>query len=90
MELWGNGWNCFLNTLHQLTTEDLLKTVYIRREPLLVIDTINRQLAHYPYHTGQIIYVAKIIKNQQWQRLSIPKNQSQQFNQQLFTKNKQL
>src|SRR5215213_7997058 len=62
LELWEKGWDCFLNALTSLTENDLLKTVYIREEPLLVIDAINRQLAHYPYHVGQILYIAKIIK----------------------------
>ena len=81
--LWNAGWNCFLSALQSLTSDDLLKTIYIRREPLLVVDAINRQLAHYPYHVGQIIYIAKIIKNTDWYNLSIPKGQSQQFNEHL-------
>ena len=85
--LWNKGWNCFLDALNQLTPDDLLKTIYIRQEPLLVIDAINRQLAHYPYHVGQIIYVAKIIKDNNWQSLSIPKDNSRQFNQQMFSTN---
>ncbi len=85
--LWKKGWDCFFNALNQLMPDDLLKIIYIRQEPLLVIDAINRQLAHYPYHVGQIIYVAKIIKDSNWQSLSIPKDNSQQFNQQMFSTN---
>jgi hypothetical protein len=59
LDFWQKGWDCLLSTLHSLTEEDLLKTICIRSEGLLVIDAINRQLAHYPYHVGQIIYVAK-------------------------------
>jgi hypothetical protein len=84
--LWQKGWDCLLNSLHALTEEDLLKTIYIRSEGLLVVDAINRQLAHYPYHVGQIIYLAKIIKNEDWQNLSIAKGNSQQFNQQMHKK----
>ena len=83
---WQKGWDCLLNTLNSLTEEDLLKTIYIRSEGLLVIDAINRQLAHYPYHVGQIIYLAKIIKNKDWQTLSIAKNYSEQFNRQMQAK----
>ena len=83
---WKKGWDCLLNTLNSLTEEDLLKTIYIRSEGLLVIDAINRQLAHYPYHVGQIIYMAKIIKNKDWQTLSIAKNYSEQFNRQMQAK----
>jgi len=80
LELWENGWTCFLEALTSLTENDLLKTVYIREEPLLVIDAINRQLAHYPYHVGQILYVAKIIKDTGWQSLSIEKGKSEAYN----------
>lgn len=71
MELWQNGWACFLNALKSLDEEDLLKTIYIRKEPLTVVDAINRQLAHYPHHVGQIIYIAKMLAGDQWQSLSI-------------------
>jgi Protein of unknown function (DUF1572) len=83
MALWQNGWNCCLDALNELTEEDLLKTIYIRGEGLLVVDAINRQLAHYPYHVGQIIYAAKIITAQNWHNLSIAKSQSQAFNEQM-------
>lgn len=81
LELWEKGWTCFLDTLSSLKKKDLKKTVTIRQEELTVIDAINRQLAHYPYHIGQIIFLAKIIKNKNWQNLSIPKGNSQAYNQ---------
>lgn len=77
---WQKGWDCFINSLESLKEDDLLKTVYIRQEALTVVDAINRQLAHYPYHIGQIIYVAKIILNEKWKNLSIPKGSSQAYN----------
>jgi Protein of unknown function (DUF1572) len=77
---WEKGWQCCLGALNSLTADDLLKTIHIRGEGLLVVDAINRQLAHYPYHVGQIIYAAKIITNSKWQNLSIAKGQSDQFN----------
>ncbi len=80
LELWEKGWNCFFTALESLKKKDLKKTVHIRKEPLTVIDAINRQLAHYPYHIGQIIYIAKIIKNTTWKNLSIPKGESQAYN----------
>lgn len=80
LELWEKGWACFLDALTSLTENDLLKTIYIREEPLLVIDAINRQLAHYPYHVGQIIYIGKIIKDSGWQSLSIEKGKSDDYN----------
>jgi Protein of unknown function (DUF1572) len=81
LELWEKGWTCFLETLSSLRKKDLKKKVTIRQEELTVIDAINRQLAHYPYHIGQIIFLAKIIKNKNWQNLSIPKGNSQVYNQ---------
>ena len=80
MECWEKGWNCFTDALESLKEEDLLKTVYIRSEPLPVIDAINRQLAHYPHHAGQIIYVGKIIRGEQWENLSIERNRSEAYN----------
>ncbi len=80
IELWQKGWDCFLQTLESLTEDDLLKTIYIRQEPLTVVDAINRQLAHYPYHIGQIVFIGKMISNENWKSLSIPKNRSQAYN----------
>jgi len=87
INLWNTGWDCFLNALQQLKPQDLLKTIYIRHEGLSVIDAINRQLTHYPYHVGQIIYVAKLLKDKNWQSLSISKSNSQQYNDAIFLKN---
>jgi len=78
---WEKGWTCLLDTLNSLKKKDLKKMVTIRQEPLTVIDAINRQLAHNPYHIGQIIFLAKIIKNKNWQNLSIPKGNSLAYNQ---------
>ena len=66
IDLWEKGWKCFLDTLDSLTEDDLLKTIYIRKEALTAIDAINRQLAHYPYHIGQILFIGKIIKGEKW------------------------
>ena len=81
IDMWDKGWKCFLDELESLTAEDLLKTIFIRKETMTAIDAINRQLAHYPYHIGQILYIGRIIKNENWKNLSIPKNHSQQYNQ---------
>lgn len=78
--LWNKGWNCFLGALEALKEPDLLKTVYIRKEPLLVVDAINRQLAHYPHHVGQIIYIGKMLKGDGWKSLSIEKGRSDDYN----------
>lgn len=83
LELWNQGWACMLQTLQSLTADDLLKTIYIRNEALSAIDAINRQLAHYPHHVGQIVYIGKIIKDDQWKTLSIPKNKSREVNEKM-------
>jgi Protein of unknown function (DUF1572) len=84
---WEKGWNCFLSALEALNEPDLLKTVHIRAEPLLVTDAINRQLAHYPYHVGQIVYIARMIKNTNWKNLSISPGESVEFNIKMKKKN---
>lgn len=80
LDSWEKGWTCFINTLESLKKKDLKKKVQIRGESLSVIDAINRQLAHYPYHIGQIIFIAKIIRNKNWKNLSIPKGASGEYN----------
>jgi hypothetical protein len=81
IDIWNKGWKCFLDSLESLSADDLMKTVTIRKEELSAMDAIIRQLAHYPYHIGQIIYTGRIIKNENWKNLSIPKGASQVFNQ---------
>ena len=89
MQKWNDGWNCLFNTLNSLTADDLMRIIYIRNEGHTVMEAINRQLAHYPYHIGQMIFAAKILKENQWKSLSIPKNESQHYNQEKFSKEKQ-
>jgi len=76
MQMWDKGWDVFLNTLNSLAADDLLKTVTIRGEGLTVYQALNRQTAHYAYHIGQIVFIAKHIQSGNWQSLSIPKNKS--------------
>lgn len=80
LEKWNEGWKVFLNALESLKEEDLLKTITIRTQSLTVVDAINRQMGHYSYHVGQIVYIGKWIKSNEWKSLSIPKGSSQQFN----------
>lgn len=88
LSFWNAGWNCVFNALESLKPADLTKTVYIRTEPLLVYDAILRQLAHYPHHVGQIVYIGKLLKNKDWQTLSIPRGGSHAFNAQMADTNK--
>jgi len=84
--LWADGWRCLFDALSSLKEEDLLKTIYIRKEGQSVIDAIIRQLAHYSYHVGQIVYVGRMAKNIEWQSLSIPVGKSDAYNQELANK----
>lgn len=86
IEIWQKGWECCLFALQSLKPEDLSKIIYIRGEEHSAMDAIIRQLAHYPYHIGQMVYIGKLILNQDWQNLSIPRGNSENFNQEMFSK----
>lgn len=79
LDKWEKGWACLFAALDGLTPAHLGQTIYIRSEPLTVADAILRQLAHYPYHVGQIVYLGKCLAGQDWASLSIPKGQSAQY-----------
>lgn len=83
-DTWEKGWTCFFNILNNLKEEDLSKTVVIRGENHSVLEALNRQLAHYSYHIGQIVFLAKMLNETGWQSLSIPKNKSAEFNEKAF------
>lgn len=85
---WNTGWDCFLSALESLQPEQLSEIIYIRNEGHTVIEAINRQLAHYPYHIGQIVFYAKQLKNSDWDSLSIPKNKSNSYNATKFAQEK--
>ena len=79
LELWESGWQCVLETVRSLNVDDLGKTVRIRGEPHLVVEAINRQLTHYAYHVGQIVFLAKYFASDKWQSLCIPRGKSQEW-----------
>ncbi|MFY7898638.1 MAG: DUF1572 family protein [Chitinophagaceae bacterium] len=83
LSFWNEGWSCLFKALESLQETDLHKTITIRSEPILVYDAILRQLAHYPYHVGQIVYIGKICKDADWKTLSIAKNKSKEFNEKM-------
>lgn len=87
LQKWNEGWKVFLDTLSSLNQNDLGKTVYIRNQGHTVLEAINRQLAHYSYHIGQIVFIGKMLTNS-WISLSIPKGDSQKYNQDKFSKEK--
>ena len=85
---WDEGWQCLFNATNALTEQDLSKEIYIRNQGHTVTEAINRQLAHYPYHVGQIVFLGKMLCNQNWQSLSIPKGSSKNFNAEKFAQPK--
>ncbi len=86
---WEEGWSCFFSALNSLNEEDLDKIIYIRNQGHTVMEAINRQLAHYPYHIGQIVFIGKMLSENNWQSLSIPKGNSNQYNSEKFSKAKE-
>ena len=87
---WNKGWDCFFNAIDSLTPDQLTTIIYIRNEGHTVIEAINRQLAHYPYHIGQMVFYAKMLKQSEWTSLSIPKNKSNSYNADKFAKEKSI
>jgi Protein of unknown function (DUF1572) len=78
--MWEKGWTCLFNALEPLTEADLGRTITIRGEAHSVMQAINRQVAHYSHHVGQIVLLAKHFAGAQWQSLSVPRNKSAEFN----------
>jgi uncharacterized damage-inducible protein DinB len=79
LAMWETGWKLLFDALTPLTDADLARTITVRTEPHSVTQAINRQIAHYPYHIGQIVYLARHFAGSQWKTVSIPKNKSRQF-----------
>ncbi len=80
MTRWEQGWKCVFEAIEPLRPEDFDKKIYIRGEEHSIIEAINRQLTHYSSHIGQIIFLAKHLRSEQWNTLSIPRNKSAEFN----------
>ena len=85
---WHEGWDCLYTALKPLTENNLEQVIYIRNMGHTVTEAINRQLAHYAYHVGQIVFLGKLIQDQNWHSLSIPKGGSKAYNQEKFSKPK--
>jgi hypothetical protein len=79
MELWNRGWACVFSALEPLSDADLNRVVTIRGEPHSVMQAIGRQLGHYSYHIGQIVFLAKHFQSEKWKSLTIPRGQSRAF-----------
>ncbi|MDF2850238.1 MAG: hypothetical protein K0S31_923 [Sphingobacterium multivorum] len=86
---WNAGWSCLFQAIESLEEEDLAKIIYIRNQGHTVMEAILRQLAHYPYHIGQMLYIGKICLDDKWTSLSIPKSSSASYNREKFNHEKQ-
>ncbi|RCT54534.1 DUF1572 family protein [Winogradskyella sp. KYW1333] len=85
---WNKGWSCLFNTLDAINNNDLNHIVYIRNQGHTVTEALNRQMMHYAYHIGQIVYIGKLVKGKDWKSLSISKGESKTYNQEKFAKDK--
>jgi hypothetical protein len=88
LQKWNEGWSRLFKTMEGLTDGDLDKAVTIRNEKHTVLEAINRQLTHYPFHIGQIVYLGKYFKKEKWRSLSVPKGKSAEYNEKMFSDNK--
>lgn len=88
IEDWNKGWQCLFSAITPLTETDLEHIIYIRNQGHTVTEAINRQLAHYSYHVGQIVFLGKLLKGEEWTSLSIPKGDSSKYNKNKFSKQK--
>lgn len=85
---WETGWKCLFDAITPLTEDNLEQIIYIRNQGHTVTEAINRQLAHYAYHIGQIVFLGKLLKGNDWKSLSIAKGGSKTYNQEKFSKGK--
>ena len=85
---WEKGWKCLFDALSGITDDELDKIIYIRNQGHTVMEAINRQLAHYPYHVGQMVFIGKMILDESWQSLSVPRGKSTVYNAEKFSKEK--
>jgi hypothetical protein len=88
LTLWDKGWKCLFDALTLLTEDDFDKEIFIRNQGHTVTEAINRQLAHYPYHVGQIVFIGKMVCDNKWNSLSIPRGNSKMYNEEKFAKPK--
>lgn len=86
ISVWEKGWKVLIAALAGLSEQDLLNNIYIRGESHLVLEAIERQMAHYAYHIGQIVYISKQLKDSNWKSLSIPKGKSGEYLKEMLEK----
>jgi len=88
LNAWNKGWECLFNAIIPLKDDQLEQLIYIRNQGHTVTEAINRQLSHYAYHVGQMVFLGKLIKGENWQSLSVPKGKSSAYNKEKFSKEK--
>ncbi|MEN8790518.1 MAG: DUF1572 family protein [Flavobacteriaceae bacterium] len=86
IEAWEKGWQCVFEALETINNENFFGKIRIRNEEHSIPEALNRQLGHYAYHTGQIVWISKKIRGAEWQPLTIPKGKSEDFNRSMFGK----
>ena len=85
---WNQGWNCLFKALDAINDSNFNRTIYIRNQQHTIVEAVNRQMMHYAYHIGQIVYIGTLIRGEGWISLSVPKGKSEEFNGQKFSKGK--
>jgi Protein of unknown function (DUF1572) len=88
LEKWEEGWHCLFNALNSITDSNLSEVIYIRNQGHTILEAINRQLSHYPHHIGQIVFIGKMLRDKDWNSLSIPKGASKEYNLEKFSQSK--
>jgi hypothetical protein len=88
LSLWNQGWACLFSALDSVNNENADTLIYIRKMGHSITEAVNRQLAHYAYHVGQIVFIGRMLKGNEWASLSIPKGHSQVYNQEKFSQEK--
>lgn len=88
LDFWNKGWDCLFNAVRPLTSDDLERIIYIRNQGHTVTEAINRQLSHYAYHIGQLVFLGKLTKGKNWVSLSVAKGKSATYNKEKFSKEK--
>lgn len=86
MEKWEEGWTCLFDALDSINESNIEQRIYIRKQGHSITEAVQRQLAHYAYHIGQIVFIGRMLQKENWKSLSIPKGESKRFNAEKFSK----
>ena len=86
LKKWDDGWNCLFEALNSVNESNFDSEIFIRNQSHSIVEAVNRQMMHYAYHIGQIVFLGRMLKSQDWQSLSIPKGGSKAFNQEKFAR----